>query len=526
MSISEPNNTGRSPSSAGPSSESKLEALIARIHSLGSGKSAVEPRRDAVSVDPVPRRAAGDSLSVWDQPVSLSPIAQQPPGPTAPRTVPRPSPAVASATPLGFVPGVDEPWRPKEPRDLEEACVSETLVEGLILRYLLSAGEAEGRGIANQTKLPFRIIERLLASLKADHHIALKSATVTNDYVYTLTESGRRLGRQTTAECTYYGACPVTVADYVASVRQQSIEGQAPNREALKRSFADLLIDQSLFNKLGPAVSSGRGMFLFGYPGNGKTSIAERVTGAFGKYIWVPYSVVIDGAVMRVYDPMLHEHAAPELNGGLLDMSSFDKRWIRIKRPTIVVGGELTMEMLEVQRNEKTHINESPLQLKSNCGTLVIDDFGRQKMSVDKLLNRWIIPLEKRYDFLNMPDGKKVQVPFDQLVVFSTNLEPKDLVDDAFLRRIPYKIEVMNPSEENFRKLFEIMCRVLRIEHRPEIIDYLIKTHYLPVNRPFRNCQPRDLLLQVKSFCQYNELPVELKREYIDFAVDNYFSVM
>jgi SpoVK/Ycf46/Vps4 family AAA+-type ATPase len=184
------------------------------------------------------------------------------------------------------------------------------------------------------------------------------------------------------------------------------------------------------------------------------------------------------------------------------------------------------MDMLEVQRNEKTHINEAPLQMKSNCGTLVIDDFGRQKMSIDKLLNRWIIPLEKRYDYLNMPGGKKVQVPFDQLVVFSTNLEPKDLVDDAFLRRIPYKIEVTDPSEECFRKLFEIMCRVLKIPHSKDAVDYLIEVHYRPVNRPFRNCQPRDLLLQVKSFCQYNELPIEMKNEYIDFAVDNYFSIM
>jgi SpoVK/Ycf46/Vps4 family AAA+-type ATPase len=147
-------------------------------------------------------------------------------------------------------------------------------------------------------------------------------------------------------------------------------------------------------------------------------------------------------------------------------------------------------------------------------------------MSVDQLLNRWIIPLEKRYDFLNMPGGKKVQVPFDQLVIFSTNLEPKDLVDDAFLRRIPYKIEVTNPSEENFRKLFEIMCRVTKIPHNADVVDYLIQQHYLPVKRPFRNCQPRDLLLQIKNYCLYNELPIEMRREYMDFAVDNYFSVM
>lgn len=571
MDISQPQRDGQNREDAAQAVESKLDALIARIHSLGGGgRAAAAPTANPATgsnahtagnhtasgdqqmtpAGPRQPNIAADSLATQQQQLLQLPDAAGgggggtiPPhsggaaapwtGGAAARTVPRPAQSLQpiqstrfAPGPAGFNPTPDEPWRPKEPLDLSETGITETLVEGLVLRYLLSAGEAEGRAIAGQTKLPFRIAERILTELKADHRVALKAATATNDYVYTLTESGRRLAQQTTVECTYYGACPVTVGDYIASVRQQSIEGQTPHRQALERSFSDLLIDQTLFNKLGPAISSGRGMFLFGYPGNGKTSIAERVTGAFGKYIWVPYAVAIDGAVMRVFDPMLHEVAPPELSGGLLDMSSFDKRWIRIKRPTIVVGGELTMEMLEVQRNEKTHINEAPLQLKSNCGTLVIDDFGRQKMSVDKLLNRWIIPLEKRYDFLNMPGGKKVQVPFDQLVVFSTNLEPKDLVDDAFLRRIPYKIEVQDPSEANFRKLFEIMCRVLRIEHRPEVIDYLIRTHYLPVKRPFRNCQPRDLLLQIKSYCQYNQLPVELKNQYMDFAVDNYFSVM
>jgi hypothetical protein len=209
-----------------------------------------------------------------------------------------------------------------------------------------------------------------------------------------------------------------------------------------------------------------------------------------------------------------------------LDDAGFDKRWVRIERPTIIAGGELTMDMLEVQCNIDTNISEAPLQLKSNCGTLVIDDFGRQKMRVDELLNRWIVPLEKRYDFLNMSSGKKIQVPFDQLVVFSTNLEPRDLVDDAFLRRIPYKIEAENPPESEFRELFQIMCKVLQVPHREDAIDYLIETHYKPINRPMRMCQPRDLLLQVKNYCLYNDIPIELKNEYLDFACENYFSVM
>jgi predicted ATPase with chaperone activity len=267
-------------------------------------------------------------------------------------------------------------------------------------------------------------------------------------------------------------------------------------------------------------------MFLFGYPGNGKTSIAERVTLAYGKYVWIPRAITADRDVIRVYDPMNHVEAPPEKGSGLLSNDDIDQRWVRIRRPTIVVGGELTMDHLEIQYNTATGISEAPVQMKSNCGTLVIDDFGRQRMSTDELLNRWIVPLEKRFDFLNTSNGKKIQVPFDQLVIFSTNLEPKDLVDDAFLRRIPYKIEVPNPSLQNFVKLFEIMCRFYKFEWRPEMIKRLIEKHYLPVERPFRNCHPRDLLLQVKNYCLYLKRPQELSDEAFDFAAENYFSVV
>jgi predicted ATPase with chaperone activity len=281
-----------------------------------------------------------------------------------------------------------------------------------------------------------------------------------------------------------------------------------------------------MMSRLGPAINSGRGLFLYGAPGNGKTSIAERVTRAFGQFIWIPRAIGIDGEIIRLFDPSNHEEAPLEDNGNLYDNRKIDRRWIRIRRPTIVSGGELTMDNLEVTLNTSTGISESPLQLKSNCGTLVIDDFGRQKMSTDVLLNRWIVPLEKRYDFLNLPSGNKIQVPFDQLIIFSTNLEPRDLVDDAFLRRIPYKIEVVDPTEEEFRNLFKMMCPKLGFEYQEGPINHLIDTHYLSVNRNFRCCQPRDLLMQVRNFCLYQKQPIELTNEYFDFAVENYFAVM
>lgn len=425
-----------------------------------------------------------------------------------------------------FEPSRDEPWRPAEPESLADVRVPESTIEQLILKFLAARGEVEGRQIADQIKLPFRLVEPILEWLKMEQSLAHKRGTATGDFAYVLTDKGRGQAHSYVAQCTYFGACPVPLQDYIASVKMQTVEGQKPKKNQLLHAFADLLINPHMLDRLGPAVNSGKGMFLYGFPGNGKTSIAERVTAAFGKWIWIPRAIDVDGDVLRLFDRMNHEADMPETSSGLLDHGGFDKRWIRIRRPTIVVGGELTMDMLEVQTNEQTNISEAPLQLKSNCGTLVIDDFGRQKISVDQLLNRWIVPLEKRFDFLNMRSGKKIQVPFDQLVVFSTNLEPKDLVDDAFLRRIPYKIEVENPSEADFRKLFEIMCRVLKIPYAPDPIDYLINKHYKPINRPFRNCQPRDLLLQVQNYCRYHDREIELRNEYFDYAVENYFSIM
>jgi predicted ATPase with chaperone activity len=281
-----------------------------------------------------------------------------------------------------------------------------------------------------------------------------------------------------------------------------------------------------MLDRLGPAINSGRGLFLYGAPGNGKTSIAERVTRAFGQHIWIPRAIGVDGEIIRLFDPANHEEMPLEANSGLIDQRKIDKRWVRVRRPTIITGGELTMSALEVTINTSTGVSEAPLQLKSNCGTLVIDDFGRQRMSIDELLNRWILPLEKRFDFLNLPNGKKIQVPFDQLIVFSTNLEPRDLVDEAFLRRIPYKIEVVDPSEEDFRALFRMMAPKLGFEYDEQVIDELIEKHYRQTGRPMRCCHPRDLLLQVRSFCAYKGSPTALTSEYLEMAVENYFAVM
>lgn len=420
-----------------------------------------------------------------------------------------------------------ERFVPRQPRTMREVGVSPAMIEKIIMRFLFQVGLETSRRIAQQLKLPFKIIEPMLRQLRQDKHIDLAGTTATGDSEYTITDSGRERARRYAAECTYFGAVPVNLADYVASVSAQSIAGQVVTKSDLSRAFDGLIINEAMLNRLGPAINSGRGMFLFGEPGNGKTSIAERVTGAFGTTVWIPRAIEIEGEIMRIFDPAVHETVEDSnTNNTLLDATDIDRRWVQVKRPTVIAGGELTMNELEISLNPTSRICESPLQVKSNCGTLVIDDFGRQKMPVDMLLNRWIVPLEKRYDFLNMPNGKKIQIPFDQLIIFSTNLEPRDLVDGAFLRRIPYKIEVPDPSEAEFRELFRIMCSSLKFPYNPEPINYLIDTHYKSCNRPFRLCQPRDLLLQVRNFCQFHSVPLELSAEAFDAAVLNYFSVM
>jgi len=420
----------------------------------------------------------------------------------------------------------DEPFRPRCPETLGEAGLNEEEIERLVMKYVFLRGSATGREISHQVKLPYLLLEPLLKRWKSENLLAFKSAAEMGDYVFLMTDSGRERARRYLEECSYAGAAPVNLPDYLRAMEAQTIAGLGATEKDLRKAFADLLIDDGMFTKLGPAINSGRGMFLFGEPGNGKTSIAERITSCFGSTVWIPRTLCVDGDLIRLFDPGVHEEIPYETGDGLFDLSGVDHRWARIVRPTIVAGGELTMDELEVTQNPQSKICEAPLQLKSNCGTLVIDDFGRQTMPVEVLLNRWIVPLEKRYDFLNLPSGKKIQVPFDQLIIFSTNLEPRDLVDGAFLRRIPYKIQVADPSEEHFRQLFEIMAPKMGIVYEPEAVDHLIKKHYLAVSRPFRNCQPRDLLLQIRNFSMYKEVPKKMTPEAFDFAVENYFSVL
>ena len=417
-------------------------------------------------------------------------------------------------------------FEPKSPGSIAATGLTAEEIEKLILKFMSARGSATGREVAAQICLPFGIVESILKRLRAEMLITLKGAAEAGDYEFVLTDGGRKLATEHFRDSSYFGAAPVCLRDYLEAMAAQSVARQEVTVDDLHRAFDDLVINRKMLDRLGPAINSGRGMFLFGEAGNGKTSIAERVTSAFGSSIWIPRALGIDGEIVRLFDPGIHTEIEAESSGSLLMDNEIDRRWVHIERPTVVVGGELTMDDLEVTQNPSTRICEAPVQLKSNCGTLVIDDFGRQRMPVDELLNRWIVPLEKRYDFLNLPSGKKIQVPFDQLIIFSTNLEPKDLVDGAFLRRIPYKIQVPDPSREDFIKIFGILAPLMGFEFLPDVVDRLIERHFIPNGRPFRSCQPRDLLLQVRNHCTYHRLPRTMTDEGFDFAVDNYFSIL
>lgn len=416
-------------------------------------------------------------------------------------------------------------FHPKPIEVWEETGLPETLLEALVVKYLFTAGERCGRDIAAALALPPKPVLDLLQSLKNAQLAYYKDTAGMSDFTYALSEAGRTRARKLLDESMYVGAAPVPLQYYVESVAAQSITREKPGVNEVREAFNDVLISEKMQRRLGPAINSGRGLFLYGLPGNGKSTIAERITRCFGSDVWVPHAIYVGGEIIKFYDPQSHQ-AVGSNKPSILKGEAFDPRWIKIRRPTIIVGGELTMNSLELQFNPYTKITEPSVQLKSNLGTLVIDDFGRQRMEPVELLNRWIVPLEKRRDYLSLSTGTKIEVPFDQLIIFSTNLEPRELVDEAFLRRIPYKINVGNPTEEEFRRLMRMMADEYEIEYRDEVVTDLIQRHYAGANRTFRCCHPRDLILQVVNYTSFHGAKREMSPEAFEVAVDNYFAIM
>lgn len=425
-----------------------------------------------------------------------------------------------STSPLPKSAGASCPPLPREPRTLAETGITESDIDALVLKNLLQLGNSTGSQVAAELCLPRVIVTDVLERLRDELLVAIKNAAGVGDYLYQLTEAGFARARQYAARSNYSGAAPVPLASYQLAIEHQSIKNSKLELSQLGQAFADLKLRPKLVSRIAQAINDGRGMFLYGNPGNGKTTIAERICDAFGQYLWIPRMITIGGDLIRLYDPSCHEVVdLPEHRE-----AQYDRRWVLIRRPTVVVGGELTLEQLDTSYNSATGVSEAPVHLKANGGALVIDDFGRQRVSSTDILNRLIVPLEKQFDYLNLASGRQIQVPFDMLFVLSTNLEPKELVDEAFLRRIPYKIEVDDPTEQEFCSLLAVLAQKEGFECSPEVVKYLVASHFQGKDRPLRFCQPRDLLRQIKNYCDVHELPKVITTECMDVAIENYFA--
>ena len=414
---------------------------------------------------------------------------------------------------------------PKKPGTLRETGLAAGTVQALILKSLHS-GEASGMGLADALCLPYGILEPILEHLRVEMLVQVKSAggTGTAGYRYSLTEAGRDRALREFEACGYVGPAPVPLAQYASHMTALRSETHDVYREQVAAGFSHLVVEPEMLDQLGPAIASRRAVFLYGPPGNGKSVMGEGIGRALGGDLYVPHAIDVDGQTVTMFDPVNHEARPSDDEGSVIRSDrAVDRRWIRVARPVITVGGELTLEMLDLRYSELSAFYEAPVHLKANGGVLVVDDFGRQRVPARDLLNRWIVPLESRVDYLNLHTGRKFQVPFDLMVVFATNLDPKSLADEAFLRRIPYKIFAKNPTLAQFEKIFEMNCRRHGIAFDPAIVDYLRDKYYIGRKLDMRACHPRDLTDQIVSLCRYHRKRAEITPDLLDAVCQSYF---
>ncbi len=422
-------------------------------------------------------------------------------------------------------------FRPTSPESLEDTGLSLGFLADLAIKVLYFRGYITGAEIAEQMRLPFTgVTDGILEFLKRDKFCEVKGSGGFGQsaYEYTITAKGIARAREVLDRSQYVGPAPVPLTEYSEGIRRQPMLTTEIHERAMRQSLSHLVIEQEMLDMLGPAVNSGRSIFLFGDPGNGKTAMAESVGRmVLGAEMYLPYAVEIGGMVIKVFDEVNHrlapETEKPVQTNQLSIRPRLDRRWLKIQRPVITVGGELTLETLDLVWDDVSKYYEAPFQMKANGGMFLIDDFGRQLVRPRDLLNRWVVPLEKRYDYLTLHTGQKIEVPFELLIVFSTNLEPSDLVDEAFLRRIRHKIEVGDPSFDAFREIFQRECTSRNIAFDEDGLAYLLREYYLKPEKPLRACHPRDILDEILDIARYRNITPALSQDLIDKACRAYF---
>jgi predicted ATPase with chaperone activity len=424
---------------------------------------------------------------------------------------------------------VMEEW-PQQPRNLDDIDIDETIILGLIIKGMYSQNLELPSQIARAIALPGTMVTVLMKELVDRKMVeaagqADSGAGALSETRYTLSRTGREYGTELFEQNGYFGPAPVTLESYTERILRQRISNEVITREQIREAFEGLVIPERFLGRLGPAVNSGTAVLIYGPAGNGKTTVAEIVGKIFQNVIYVPYCIEVDGEIINIFDPTIHLTVETESDGGgarTLRREGFDRRWVPCERPMVITGGELTLDMLDLKFNEIAKFYEAPMHIKAINGTFLIDDFGRQRVAPEDILNRWIVPLNSRVDYLQLHTGKTIEVPFDELVIFSTNLHPNDLMDPAFQRRIAYKLETLEPSEELFREVFQNMAKARGLELTDEIFQ-MVRDEINANEQPLAYFQPKFIVDQVLATCKFEGMSPQFTRENVEDAMLNLF---